>query len=67
MNAGIYIFDPEVLQFIPKDQFYDMPTLFNKLINENLKIISFPIREYWIDIGRTEELEKANNEFNKEF
>lgn len=67
VNAGIYIFDPEVLQFIPKDQFYDMPTLFNKLINENLKIISFPIREYWIDIGRTEELEKANNEFNKEF
>lgn len=67
VNAGIYIFNPEVLQFIPKDHFYDMPTLFNTLIHENLKVVSFPIREYWIDIGRIEELEKANYEFNKEF
>jgi dTDP-glucose pyrophosphorylase len=67
VNAGIYIFNPEVLQFIPKDQFYDMPTLFNKLIHENLKVVSFPIMEYWIDVGHIDELERANNEYHKEF
>ena len=67
VNAGIYMFNPEVMDYIPKDQFYDMPTLFTKLISKNKKIISFPIREYWIDVGRIEEYQKANIEYSKQF
>ena len=67
VNAGIYMLNPEVLDFIPKNEFYDMPTLFNKLISKNKKVISFPIREYWLDVGRIEEYEKANMEYHKQF
>ena len=67
VNAGIYMFDPEILEYIPKNEFYDMPTLFKKLIDKNKKVISFPLREYWLDVGRIEEYEKANIEYPKEF
>ena len=67
VNAGIYILNPEILDFIPKNTFYDMPTLFNKLISKNKKVISFPIREYWLDVGRIEEYEKANIDYHKQF
>lgn len=63
VSAGIYMLDPEVIQYIPKNQFYDMPTLFETLIKKEQKAISFPIREYWLDIGQMEEYERANQEY----
>lgn len=63
VSAGIYMLSPNILEYIPKDKFYDMPTLFEKLINENKNIVSFPLREYWLDIGRIEEYRKANEEY----
>jgi dTDP-glucose pyrophosphorylase len=63
VNAGIYLLSPEVLKYIPKDTFFDMPTLFDTLIKEQKNILSFPIHEYWLDIGRMEELQKAQNEY----
>lgn len=65
--GGIYILDKSVLDIIPYNEFYDMPTLFEKLIKNDIKSISFLIREYWIDIGKIEEYEKANNEYSKVF
>ncbi|RXJ92881.1 alcohol dehydrogenase [Malaciobacter molluscorum] len=67
VSAGIYMLSPEVLQYIPKNKFYDMPTLFEKLINKKQNIISFPLREYWLDIGRMEEYKKANEEYDEVF
>ncbi|MCK5293193.1 MAG: nucleotidyltransferase family protein [Arcobacteraceae bacterium] len=67
VSGGVYVLDNKVLDFIPNDKFYDMPTLFEKVIEEKLKSISFPIHEYWLDIGRIEEFEKANNEFHEVF
>lgn len=67
VNAGIYMLSPESLKYIPENEFYDMPTLFEKLINENKNVISFPLREYWLDIGRIEEFKKANEEYAKVF
>ena len=56
-----------ILEFIPEDEFFDMPTLFKYIINNDLKSISFPIKEYWIDIGREQEYKKANNEYKDIF
>ncbi len=67
VSAGIYMLSPDALEFIPENQFYDMPTLFEKLISENKNAISFPLREYWLDIGRIEEYKKANDEYNEVF
>ena len=67
VSAGIYMLSPEVLEYIPKNEFYDMPTLFERLISEKKNTVSFPLREYWLDIGRLEEFEKANKEYSEAF
>lgn len=67
VSAGIYMLSPEVLDYIPENQFYDMPTLFEKIISEGKNAISFPLREYWLDIGRIEEYKKANEEYDEVF
>jgi len=67
VSAGIYMINSEVLNNIPTDTFYDMPTLFEKMIANNKKVLSFPIREYWLDIGRVSDYEQANNEYHGVF
>jgi len=67
INAGIYALDPSCIDLVPKDQYYDMPSLFTKMIKNNEKVISFPVREYWLDIGRKEEYDRANREYDEIF
>ncbi len=67
VSAGIYMLSPEALKYIPENEFYDMPTLFEKLISKNENAVSFPLREYWLDIGRIEEYKKANEEYDEVF
>lgn len=67
VSGGVYVLSHRVLKYIPENAFYDMPTLFEKLIQEGEKSISFPIHEYWIDIGRVEEFKKANDDFYEVF
>jgi len=67
VSAGIYMLDPHCIEMIPNDEFYDMPTLFETLIARQQKSVSFPLREYWLDIGRIEEYEKANAEYHEVF
>jgi len=65
VSAGIYMLNPECLSYIPDGQYYDMPSLFEKLIEDNQSTVSFPIHEYWLDIGRMCDFEQANNEYNR--
>ena len=67
VNAGIYALSPQVFEYIPKNQFYDMPTLFDDMIKDKLKMISFPVHEYWLDIGRMSDFEQANVEYSTVF
>lgn len=67
VNAGIYVLDPEVLSFIPRNTFYDMTTLIDKCKDGKSDVGIFPIREYWLDIGRTQDLEKAQSEYGAVF
>ncbi|MFB9276301.1 nucleotidyltransferase family protein [Cohnella cellulosilytica] len=67
INGGIYVIDPSILAYIPRDSYYDMTTLFDQLMQRHEQTSVFPIREYWIDIGRTDDFEKANSEFLEVF
>ncbi len=67
VNAGIYVLSPNVFEFIPKNEFFDMPTLFNNLIEKQKKVLSFPIHEYWLDIGRMSDFEQAQSEYFRVF
>ena len=60
VNAGIYILEPDCLELVPK-KYYDMPSLFKKMITHKRKIISFPLQEYWLDIGRLDDYNKAKS------
>jgi len=67
VNAGIYVIEPEELSIIPQNSFYDMTSFYNDLIQKNKKIVAFPIREYWMDIGHIEDYKKVNGEFKEVF
>lgn len=67
VNAGIYVLKPEVLQYVPKNTFFDMPELFKNLIKENYNVSAFPLREYWMDIGQADDYNQANRDFNEVF
>ena len=67
VNAGVYLLDPESVNLIPRDEFYDMPSLFEEMILNNQKTTSFPLQEYWLDIGRMADYKLANLEYSKVF
>jgi dTDP-glucose pyrophosphorylase len=67
VNAGIYVLSPKVLTMIPKDRHLDMPQLIQRLIDRGSATAAFPLREYWLDIGRLEDWTKANRDFDAEF
>jgi NDP-sugar pyrophosphorylase family protein len=66
-NAGVYVLNPEVINYIPNDSFFDMPDLFKKLLSDKKGVTAFPLREYWMDIGKMEEFKKANDDFFRIF
>jgi len=59
VNAGIYLLEPGVYGFIPEGEPYDMTDLIQRLVDEGLQVVAFPIREYWIDIGKHEDYASA--------
>jgi dTDP-glucose pyrophosphorylase len=67
VNGGIYVLNPEVLALVPQKEFYDMPTLFDVLLEKKSEAAVFPIREYWIDIGRMDDFNRANDEYKERF
>ena len=67
VNAGIYVLSPEVFDYIPHDEFYDMPDLFKQLMDEQENVSAVPVREYWIDIGRIADFERADDEYSSYF
>jgi NDP-sugar pyrophosphorylase family protein len=67
VSAGIYVLEPQALRLLPKGGFCDMPTLLQELIDRGLPTTGFPIHEYWLDIGRLEDLERANEYFESEY
>ena len=67
VSAGIYALSPGCLDLIPAGKFYDMPQLFEALIAAQSKVLAFPIREYWMDIGQIDDFHKARSEFDQVF
>ena len=58
-NGGIYIVKKELLKKIPKNSFYNATDLMESVIEDGGKLVSYPIRQYWLDIGKPEDFEKA--------
>ncbi|OAS14521.1 nucleotidyltransferase family protein [Paenibacillus oryzisoli] len=67
VSAGIYVLNPNVIEYIPRNTYYDMPTLFASLSEQEIEAAIYSIREYWMDIGRIDDFQKANNEYRGVF
>ncbi len=68
VNAGIYVLNPEVLQYFPNNNcFYDMPSFLLELIKKDKFVATFPIREYWLDVGSHESLSQAIFDYQRVF
>ncbi|MFZ0312900.1 MAG: nucleotidyltransferase family protein [Candidatus Korobacteraceae bacterium] len=65
INAGIYLVNPEMCRLVPPDRCFDMPDLIRAAINCGSAVISFPIREYWLDVGQLEQYQKAEADVAK--
>ena len=59
INAGIYVFEPTVLNHLANNQNCDIPALFNQLQKYKKRTIVFPIHETWLDLGRINDFKKA--------
>ncbi|MGZ8842972.1 MAG: nucleotidyltransferase family protein [Pyrinomonadaceae bacterium] len=54
INAGIYLLNPSVVRLIPNGAVYDIPDLIARLLEEHRPVVCFPVREYWLDIGKSD-------------
>jgi dTDP-glucose pyrophosphorylase len=62
VNAGIYLLNPSVTRLIPNGEPFDIPDLIDHLLRENRSVVSFPIREYWLDIGKSDHYDQAKSD-----
>jgi len=62
INAGIYLLSPPVRRLVPNGQPYDIPDLIQLLLSQGGSVVSFPIREYWLDIGKADHYDQAQSD-----
>lgn len=62
VNAGIYVLSPELVHGVEKAVPLDMPSLIQSCTQKNATVNVFPIHEYWLDVGRIDDLERAQSE-----
>lgn len=62
VNAGVYLLEPKVYEFIPNGKHFDMTDLIQWLLDSDQIVASFPIIEYWLDIGQLADYERAQQD-----
>jgi dTDP-glucose pyrophosphorylase len=63
-NGGIYLVKKHILDKIPKNRFYNMTQLMQEVLNDNLKLINYSSKDYWIDIGKHRDFKKAQKDMD---
>lgn len=64
INAGIYVLSPDLVKSVPPGVRVDMPALLDSVRVEGKDVSVFPIHEYWLDIGRLEDFQRAQNDID---
>ncbi len=63
VSMGVYVYEPAVLKYIEPDAYLDFPDLVLKMLKAGEKLVGYPFDDYWLDIGRQDDYERAQNEF----
>lgn len=65
-NAGIYIIEPQIFEYIPEQEPCDFgKELFPWLLDKGVPIYGYPIEEYLIDIGTVDKYNRLKDDFTK--
>ncbi len=59
INAGIYVVNKSIVCSVSRNERIDMPSLLERHIEENKVVNKYPMHEYWLDIGRVSDFERA--------
>lgn len=62
ISAGIYMLSPELVRRVGPGERVDMPTLLEREIGAGRDVNMFPVHEYWLDIGRMDDFQRAQQE-----
>lgn len=65
ISGGIYVLNPTLFEQLTPPRRVDMPDLMREMIAAGQRVSAFPVTEYWIDIGRIEDLERARHEIDQ--
>jgi NDP-sugar pyrophosphorylase family protein len=65
--AGIYIMKPGIFSLIPDNKYFGMDILIKNMLSDQLPIAKYELSEYWLDIGRIDDYEIAQKDFNENF
>jgi NDP-sugar pyrophosphorylase family protein len=63
VSMGVYVYEPRVLKYIPKGKYMDFPDLVRILLEKGEKVTGFCSQDYWLDIGRREDYELAQQDY----
>ena len=62
INTGIYLIKREMIELIPRNTKFDAIDLIESAMKKNCKVSSFPLLDYWVDIGQMEDYQKAQKD-----
>ncbi len=65
VSMGMYVFEPEVLNYIPEGEYLDFPDLIHKLLDAGETVVGYPFDGYWMDLGNPEDYAQANRDFER--
>lgn len=65
VSMGVYVFEPRILDYIPKDEYLDFPDLVLKLVAAGEKVSGYVFRGYWEDLGNPADYDRASADFEK--
>jgi NDP-mannose synthase len=64
VSMGIYVYEPRVLNYIPRGQYLDFPNLVTRLMENGERVMAFPSECVWLDIGRPDDYARAQEIFS---
>lgn len=65
--AGIYYMKPAIFKYIPDNTYFGIDTLIKEMISQNAKIGRYLMKEYWLDIGRLDDYNEAQEAYKTHF
>jgi NDP-sugar pyrophosphorylase family protein len=63
VSMGVYVYEPAVLELIPRGGYLDFPDLVLRLLDRGERVCAYPADCLWLDIGRPDDYARAQQLF----